>query len=63
MIVVLFLAMALWNGLAAGTYLQTTDKNWWFDRTSAQFGAVEWLLAALVLQVAVLGLQLLHRHQ
>ena len=62
-IVVLFLAMALWNGLAAGTYLQTTDTSWWFDRTSAQLGALEWLLAALVLQVAVLGMYLLHRHQ
>ena len=61
-IVVLFLAMALWDGLAAGTYLQTTDKSWWFDRTSAQLGALEWLLAALVFQVAVLGMYLLHRH-
>jgi uncharacterized BrkB/YihY/UPF0761 family membrane protein len=60
--VVLFLAMALWDGLAAGTYLQTTDKSWWFDRTSAQLGALEWLLAALVFQVAVLGMYLFHRH-
>ena len=62
-IVVVFLAMALWNGLAAGTYLQTTDKSWWFDRTSAELGALEWLLAALVVQVAVLGMYLLHRHE
>ncbi len=53
-VALLFLAMAAWDAVAALNV--PIDTNWWFNKTSEQLGAIEWLLAALVGEVMVLAL-------
>ncbi|NNM86050.1 MAG: HAD family hydrolase [Phycisphaerales bacterium] len=55
LVAILFLAMAAWDAVAA-LNVPMIDANWWFNKTSEQLGAIEWLLAALVCEVLVLVL-------
>ena len=63
MIVVLFLALAAWDALAAQKISPVLNPhNWWYLSTSQRLDAISWLVAALVLQVLVVALHLGHRN-
>ncbi len=63
MIVVLFLALAAWDALAAQKISPVLNPhNWWYLSTSQRLDAISWLVAALVLQVLVVALHLVHRN-
>ena len=62
MVVLLFLAMAVWDTLTALQVI-ANNINWWFNKTSDQLFALAWLVAALVVQGTVLTLYVRYRNK
>ncbi len=61
MFVLVFLAIAAWDGVGAMQIHPVAQSPWWYLRTTNQLNALEWLVAALVVQGIVLALHLRHR--